>query len=402
MVFTSQMRHGMKLSRMFVIAASLLLCSQARAQTLIYALSYADTPTSHRARFPSGVMGATINEKLAMVRVYLKTEIYSVSVNDGKRSLLFSDEGTNLEITPVGAALGAGKAYASGVVRQWRTTPNPGVYSEPTAIYEISLDGSKRSRKAFETQSNRTSALPNPSGTKAVFHASVNGEFVFFVYELPTGKLLHSWDFTKLTEAHCPDCIPGSYGWLAEGDRLFLNLQLGAGDYDEAKNLDSPGTYFTTEDGADLGGIPLRAGQLQLAGYKRWAELAGAIPPILIGQMVSGDYLFRDYAVKNGPLPKRPIEPESFLVITGPDFKSKKQIPMRKSELDSFFISSSGKYLAYVEERQTPNYRAERHLWGLDLESGAEKELLFAPPPGLPTSPEPIVSFTVLGWLDNN
>jgi hypothetical protein len=395
------MRNALKLSRIFVVVASLLLCAQAQAQTLIYALSYRDTPASLHARFPNGALGATINEKLAMVRGYLKTEIYSVSINDGKRLLLFSDEGMNLEIVPAGATLGAGKAYASGVVREWRTAPNPGVYSEPTAIYEISLDRLKRFRKVFETQPSQTRALLNPPGTKAVFDASVNGEFVFFVYELPTGKL-HRWDFTKLTKAHCPDCIPGSYGWLPEGDRLFFNLQLGAGDFDEAKNHDSPGAYFTTEDGADLGGIPLRVGQLQLTGYKRWAELAGGMPPILIGQMVSGDYLFRDFAVKNGPLPKPPIEPESFLVITGPDFKSKKQIPMRKSELDSFSISPSGKYVAYVEERQTPNDRTGRHLWSLDLESGVEKDLLFTPPPGLPTSPEPIESFTVLGWIDKD
>ncbi|HEV3254085.1 MAG TPA: hypothetical protein VG033_06740, partial [Candidatus Acidoferrales bacterium] len=95
----------MKWSVNLLIAGSLLLCAPARAQTLIYALSYAETPASLKARFPRGVIGATTNDKLAMLRGFRKTEIYSVSMIDGKRSLLFSDEGMNLEIRPVGATL---------------------------------------------------------------------------------------------------------------------------------------------------------------------------------------------------------------------------------------------------------------------------------------------------------
>lgn len=98
-----------------------------------------------------------------------------------------------------------------------------------------------------------------------------------------------------------------------------------------------------------------------------------------------------------------PMSPDSFLVITAPDFKSEKQIALQLSNIEfPFHLSSSGRYLAYVEDRLTPNYRNERHLWGLDLESGAKKEFLATPPPGLPTSPEPNVVFTVLGWTANN
>src|SRR5271166_5871622 len=104
------MRNVMKLKNL-LIASSLLLCAQARAQTVIYALSYAETPASLHARFPRGVIGASINDKLAMVRGFRKTEIYSVSMIDGKRSLLFSDEGMNLEIRPTGATLAANKTY---------------------------------------------------------------------------------------------------------------------------------------------------------------------------------------------------------------------------------------------------------------------------------------------------
>jgi hypothetical protein len=387
------MRNVMKLSVSLLIASSLLLCAQARAQTLIYALSYAETPASLHIRFPRGVMGATINDKLAMPRGFRKTEIYSVSMIDGKRSLLFSDEGMNLEITPTGATLGAGKAYATGVMREWRTTPTPGVYSEPPAIYEVSLDGSNRFRRLIEIQRNQSAALMNPQTKKMVFGGFVsNGKYVISIYDMPTWKLLRSWE---LIQTHCPDCIPVSYGWLADGNRLFFNLDVGG---DESSNHDVPGTYITAEDGTDLGGIPMHVGELQLPGYDREKY----IPPYLIGQFPNGDYLFRDYGFKKGPLPKVPVEQESFLVITGPDFKSKKQIPLPWVRLGSFCPSSSGKYLAYVEERQIPNYRTERHLWGRDLESGTEKEMLVTPPPNPPSFPEPNVSFTILGWVDNN
>jgi hypothetical protein len=387
------MSNAMKLSVNLLIASSLLFCSQARAQTVIYALSYAETPASLHARFPRGVMGASINDNLAMLRGFRKTEIYSVSMIDGKRSLLFSDEGMNLEIRPTGATLGANKAYATGIMREWRTTPTPGAYSEPPALYEVDLDGSNRFRRLVEIDIHQLPPLLNPQTKKVVLAGFVsNYKYVVSIYDVPTGKLLRSW---QLTQTHCRDCVPVSYGWLADGDRLFFNLDV---DGDESSKDDVPGAYITAEDGTDLGGIPMHVGQLQLPGYNREEEAT----LFLIGQLPDGDYLFRDLGLKKGSLPKAPLEPESFLVITGPDFKSKKQIPLHKVNVGSFYLSPSGKYLAYVEERQVSNYRTERHVWSMDLESGTEKEMLFTPPPNPPSFPEPNVSLTILGWVDNN
>jgi hypothetical protein len=387
------MRNVVKLSVNVLIASSLLLCAQARGQTLIYALSYAETPAILHARFPRGFLGASVNDSLGMLRTFRKTEIYSVSAIDGKRSLLFSDEGMNLEITPTVATLGANKAYAPGIMRGWRTTPSPVAYSEPPAIYEVNLDGSNRFRRIVEIQTNHSPALMNPQTKKVVFGVFVsNAKYVVSIYDVPTWKLLRSWE---LTQTHCPDCVPVSYGWLADGDRLFFNLDV---DGDESSKDDVPGAYITAEDGTDLGGIPMHVGQLQLPGYNREEEAT----PFLIGQLPDGDYLFRDLGLKKGSLPKAPLEPESFLVITGPDFKSKKQIPLHKVNVGSFYLSPSGKYLAYVEERQVSNYRTERDVWSMDLESGEEKEMLVTPPPNPPSFPEPNVSVTILGWVDNH
>jgi hypothetical protein len=386
------MRNVMKLSNL-LIASSLLLCSQARAQTVIYALSYAETPASLHARFARGVVGASINDKLTMLRGFRKTEIYSVSMIDGKRSLLFSDEGMNLEIKPTGATFGANKAYVIGVMHEWRTTPTPEVHSEAPGLYEVNLDGSNQFRRLVEIQTDQLPALLNPQTKKMVFAGFVsNNKYVVSIYDVPTWKLLQSWE---LGQTHCPDCVPISYGWLADGDRLFFNLDL---EGDESTSQDVPGTYIKAADGTDLGGIPMHVGQLQLPGYNRQSDAT----PFLVGQLPDRDYLFRDYALKKGPLPKAPIGPESFLVITGPDFKSKKQVPLHKVNVGYFYLSPSGKYLAYVEERQVPNYKTERHLWSMDLESGAEKEMLVTPPPNPPSLPEPNVSFTIVGWLDSN
>jgi hypothetical protein len=375
-----------------IMISSLLCCAQAQAQALIYSLSYGETTASRHARFPNGGIGVPINERLAILRSYRKTEIYSVSVIDGKRTLLFSDEGMNLDIRPTGPTYGADKVLVMGVMREWRTTPIPGAYEEPPAIYEISLDGSKQFRKLFEPPPNQLPALLNPQGKKAVFQAFQNEGYVISVYALPAWKLLQSWKLSKLTQAHCPSCTPLSYGWLADGERLFFDLGVNGEDDEASKNGHGPGTYIASEDGADLGSIPPETGHVQLAGYIRPSYIQND----LIAQLPDGNYLFRDHAAKR----EAPGKLEPFLVISSPDSRLQKQFP-QKFSIGSGHISASGKYLAYIEERQTPNYRTERHLWVKDLQSGEEKELFSVPPPNLPTSPEPSVYLTVLGWANN-
>jgi hypothetical protein len=313
---------------------------------------------------------------------------------------LFSDAGLNFEISPANPAFGAGKAYVAGVEREWRTIPNAGAYAEPSAIYEISLDGSNRFRRLFATRPNQMPVLLNRAGQKAVFESFEEGRYMVFVYDVLPWKLLRTWDLTELLKAHCPVCLPTSYGWLANGDRLFFNLDLGDEDDDEdvaagtTKTHNAPGTYITADDGTDLGGLPPHAGHLALPGY----ILQENALPSLIGQSPEGNYLFRDFVLKKGTLPNASATLESFLVYTAPDFKPIKHIPLQKLRIGPCTLSPSGKYLAFIEDRQVPNYRTERHLWGMHLESGAEKELFVAPPPNPPTSPEQNVTLTVLGW----
>jgi hypothetical protein len=261
----------------------------------------------------------------------------------------------------------------TGVEREWRTAPTPGAFADAPALYEINLDGSKQFRKLFEAQPNQSPALINPRGTKAAIEAFVDGKYLFFIYELPAWKLLHRWELNKLTQAHCPDCLPLSYGWLASGDRLFFDLALGDEDLIDPKNHNIPGTYFVSEDGGDLGSISSETGRLQLSGYIR----SSVAERSLIAQLPNGSYLFQEYAAKKGS----PGNQETFLVISSPDSKSQTQFPQKRLA-GTYHLSPSEMYLAYIEERRlTPNFQTEPHLWGRDLQSGEEKELFVAPSP---------------------
>jgi hypothetical protein len=101
-----------------------------------------------------------------MLRHTRKTEIHSVSVVDGKHSLVFSDEGMQLETQATGAVSGSGKAYMLGLWREWHTAPVPGIH-EDHAYYEIALDGSKHFRRIADAQPNSPRPVLNALGTKA-------------------------------------------------------------------------------------------------------------------------------------------------------------------------------------------------------------------------------------------
>jgi len=65
---------------------------------------------------------------------------------------------------------------------------------------------------------------------------------------------------------------------------------------------------------------------------------------------------------------------EAFLLVSSKDSKLQKTFPL-KFPIGTCYGSPSGKYVAYLEQRRTPDYRSELHLWVKDLESGEEKEL---------------------------
>lgn len=375
-------------ARVFVTFIALALVPTLHAQTLVYSLSYSDTAASRQlwfARIPPMPGLRSEQENIETLRNTRKNEIYSISIPDGKRYLLFNDAGTRLEIRAQGSVSGTITAYTIGVWRERRTTPTPGYYSDE-GIYELSLDGSNQARKIADAE-KQGHAILNPPSTRAAAQSS-DGQSIF-IYSVPDWKLLATLDLAKLSQAHCPDCASASFGWMADGNRLYVELVV-VGDEEEAK-ADHPGTYLLSGDGADLGPVPAAIGAFHLSGYV-YAKIIGGR---FLGQLPDGRYLFQDYGIKQG---NSNNQSEPLLVISAADPKLRKYFPL-KFPIGECYISPSGKYIAYLERRQTRDYRSEQHLWVKDLESGEEKELAAAPPPNPPSSPEPNLTLFVLGWM---
>lgn len=327
-----------------------------------------------------------------MMRGTRKTEIYSLSLATGKSTLLFSDEGPHLEIKATGALANDRKAYFLGVWRERRTTPSPMVSAEE-AIYEISLDGSNHFRKIADAQPNQPPAILNPQSTRAAFESFKEDRYVVSIYSVPEWKLLRSWDLNKLMQAHCPACTLVTYGWLADGKRLYFEITEVGDDEDATASANKPGTYLVSEEGADLGGVSPQTAAVPFDGYIH----ANFVEAHFLGQMADGSDVFQDFAVRKGG-PASELRP--YLVIANSDPKAQKQF-LLKFAIGRAVPSHSGKYLAFIEDRHTPDYRTELHLWVKNLATGEDKEVFAAPPPNPPKSPEPNVTLSLLGWLSD-
>lgn len=376
------------------------------AQTLVYMVSYGNTSAGFRAKYSRGIFPIhpkTLQEQIAMSRRTIKNEIWAVSLTDGKRTRLFSDEDTNFELTPAvdmgHSPFANGSAYLRGVERTLKKVPQqaiPNVHETPQGVYEVSLDGSNHFRRLFDATQNMSGAMVNATGTRVAFWGVEDkGGYFLYVHELPSGNLLARANITKILQAHCGGCLPLAAGWLSDGKTLYFTME--EGDEDDAPDdaaADVPGTYLVSDQGASLGGLPVHAGDMNLPDYTR--EISNA--PFLIAQTKDGDFVFRDYGEKKGPQPKPPVVLDGMLVLAGPDFKIRKQIPLSRRAA-TFALAPDGNFLAFVEDRELPNYTSERHIWALNLQTGEEKELFVAPPPNPPTSLTPNESAFILGWL---
>jgi len=313
---------------------------------------------------------------------------------DAKTSRVFSDEGPYFEIIPPGMFGGPGamvvaenKAYASGIERGGSTIP--GIYAGRPAVYELALDASNKYRKLFEIQQEAHYAAArlfiSPSGTKIGYVSVLKQHNIVFIHDVATGALLESWDVTNFFR-QCFDCSIASVGWLADGNRLFFSLDFG----EESGPQSKVGTSIVSEDGGVLGRLPLEQGRFQMQDYRTTGTA-----PVLLGQSPEGNYIFADFAQKKTGL----WSPQMFLVITTPERKVLGQIPLHTSlGMQPHELTRSGKFVAFSDPR-SKNYETEEHVWGMNLETREEKELITLRARTIPSS-EPKVSMTILGWLD--
>jgi hypothetical protein len=117
----------------------------------------------------------------------------------------------------------------------------------------------------------------------------------------------------------------------------------------------------------------------------------------LLGQLADGSFAFQAHAIKR----EHPSKAEALVAVSKPESGVHEvQLPA-EPHAGTQYLSPSGKYVAYIEERTTPDYRRELHVWVKDLHNREQKDLFVAPPPNPPASPEPNETVTILGWVDN-
>jgi hypothetical protein len=385
--------------RASLLALLVLVAIGARAQSLVYAISYRETSASRQAHPQPPFFRATSAEKLLAVRAHAKTDILALSAAKRQSTVLFSDQGPSFEILPEGdpaMVVRAGKLYAIGVEREWRMGPSPGVFASDPAFYEISLDGSNKFRKLAAVPGEHASGhlFLHSSGSKLGYATYVNDKYTVFIYEVASGRLLQNWNASGFFRKYCADCLDQRRGWLND-DRLFFNLQLGDDDSISETSHNVPGTYLSSEDGKDLGSMPPKTGCAVETGYARDESMA----PTLLGTGLNGDLYFVDFLRQTGPRPKKSPASTTFLVIADPRAGTQRQILLEgRAGKTPFQLWLSATSVAFVEKRFI-QYREENHVWQKSLETGAEEEMLTLPA-NVPGSTEPEKTLYVIGWME--
>jgi hypothetical protein len=69
----------------------------------------------------------------------------------------------------------------------------------------------------------------------------------------------------KLVQTHRPACVATSFGWLADGKRLFVEFVVT--DEDDGGAANHPDAYILPTNGVDKGAIPPGVGAFQYPGY---------------------------------------------------------------------------------------------------------------------------------------
>jgi len=386
--------------RIFLSMTLLLLVAiGARAQSLIYAISFRETAASRQAHPQPPFFRATSAEKLLAVRAHARTDILAVSAINHQSTVLFSDQGPSFEIFPEGdpgMVVRGGKLYAIGVEREWKTGPSPGVFASDPAFYEISLDGSNKFRKLAAVPGEHFSGhlFVHSSGSKLGYATYVNEKYMVFIYDVASGRMLQNWNASGFFRKYCPDCLDQRRGWMND-DRLFFNLQLGDDDSISETSHNVPGTYLSSEDGKDLGSMPPKTGRAAEVGYTRDESMA----PTLLGTGSDGNLYFVDFLRQTGPRPKKSQSSTTFLVIADPRSGTQRQISLEgRAGKSPFQLWLSATSVAFVEKRLI-QYREENHVWRKSLETGAEEDLLTLPA-NVPGSTEPDKTLYVIGWME--
>jgi hypothetical protein len=327
----------------------------------------------------------------------LNTRIYSFDLNKKVSHLIFSDENSPILILPrrgmpghPGEVLVSSKnrIFAHAVER--RLKPNRW-YPYKASIYELSVDGSHKSRKIFDVLGDQSLSVVfvNSAGTKIAYINYLGQKTFIFVHDTETGRLLHKINTSDLFL----DCYTSTIGWLPDGINLFFTLDTGDMHITSHESYKKKGAYIIKEDGTELTKIQDKLILFPLEeGF--WRATDG--PPQFIGGSPDGTYIFRDAISKKD---YGRIETSFLIYRVNPLNKSQIRIPFKISGgLKWFKLSHTGEYIAFTEKIYSKDgtYQWIEHLWIKDLVSGEENNLF-----SLDNRPFKGRYFGLVGWIQN-
>lgn len=302
----------------------------------------------------------------------VSTKIYSLSPETRQTQLIFSDENTSIMLLAKRGMPGhPGEVLVSSKNRIFahavEKRVNPGRwYPNKASIYELSADGSNSFTKIFDVEGEQSLSkiFVNSDGSKIGYLNYLNQKPFIFIHKTETRKLLHKIDVSKIFL----DCFASSIGWLPDEEGLFFTLDTGDVHMTSEASYKKIGSYIIRGEGTDLVKLPEKSILFPLEkGFWR----ATTSPPILIGGLPNGSYVFRDVKTKQGS------KGTLFVYELNLVSRSKKEIPLKVSEgLNWFKLSHTGRHMAFTEKTYSKEGKFEwvENLWLKDLFSGEENK----------------------------
>ena len=320
-----------------------------------------------------------------------KTEIFAINLETGTKRLVFSDEKSNIVLLPEGGAragivTGGGKVFAVAMDRQEVANAHG-----TSAVYELSTDGSGRSRKIFEVD-NFAHLFVNPSGSEIGYMPGDTTETHIVIRDTASTKLLRQAElFRRTIEAESVSRID----WMPDGKAIYFAL---AGGLDDEETLwstpNSPiGTYLMNEDSGSVERLaPEAALHPKISGLQPLPDAAA----VLIGRLADGSYFLSD--TEYDATSSRQIV--HFYAL---DLSKRTQKLFHFQRGDNPHLAPSGDKVVLTispeNDQKQPTFKATStvDIWVMELGSGRQAKLFSFSAPDVTNAKGPWMN--LIGWL---
>jgi len=305
-----------------------------------------------------------------------KTEIDSVDLDSGERTLLFSDEHASIRIIeqlyvfhwPV---MAGGRLFAHAVERG-RVPAFPG----NAALYELRADGSNGFRRVAGIVSDESlgDLFPKPDGRLIGYFARRGRQQLFVEVDTGTGQEVHRVDLTRTIR----DCLVASAGWLPGGG-VFFTIEVVDVDAVSPGSEKQVGTYRMDEDGRNLRRVQVIPGAPQDAQR-------------MLGVASDGGYLYEDAG----------IDGATSITKVDPTTGRKAAVGFRSAAVArpairlAYCVSPSGDRVVATKTTSTTE-NVPWVIWVRNLPQASEKQVVSIPTAGMDG---PFVG--IVGWRPAN